>query len=514
VPSLVLRSVSEIRLERPDAALKDLSNPLVGNQHDAPLWRALAYTLQGRYAEAREGFKNVVAAIGTLPIELQRLALQKAVQACIEVRDFAAAAALLHEFDTIGVPRELEARLTLLNGRLAEGLGKAGAALIAYKTAADSWDRPAAAQALLRQIALRSTIGDLKRTDGIGELEGLAVTWRGDQTEVETLQLLARLYTEESRYRDAFYVMRTAMLAHPNSEMTRRIHDEAATTFDSLFLGGKGDSLQTIEALALFYDFRELTPIGRRGDEMIRRLADRLVGVDLLDQASDLLQYQIDHRLQGAARSQVATRLAVIYLMNRKADRALATLRATRITDLSNEMRNQRLLIEARALSDMKRHDVALEVIANVPGREAVRLRSDILWAAKRWAQAAEQIELLYGTRWQEFAPLADSERADVMRAAIGFAIDEDAIGLSRFSEKYTTKMADSPDRRAFEVITAPSGASGTEFRDIAKSVAAVDTLDGFLRAMRTRFPDGGNAGAPGKQTQAPAPAAVQQAAR
>src|SRR5205807_459128 len=158
-----------------------------------------------------------------------------------------------------------------------------------------------------------------------------------------------------------FYVMRTALRAHPNSEMTRRIQDEAATTFDALFLSSKGDSLPTIDALSLFYDFRELTPIGRRGDEMIRRLADRLVTVDLLDQAAELLQYQVDHRLQGSARAQVATRLAVIYLMNRKPDRALATLRATRTADLSNELRNQRLLIEARALSDVGRYDMTLE---------------------------------------------------------------------------------------------------------------------------------------------------------
>ena len=70
-----------------------------------------------------------------------------------------------------------------------------------------------------------------------------------------------------------------------------------------------------IDALSLFYDFRELTPVGRRGDEMIRKLADRLVSVDLLDQAAELLQHQVDNRLQGAARAQVAVRLAVIYLM-------------------------------------------------------------------------------------------------------------------------------------------------------------------------------------------------------
>src|SRR6185295_9017419 len=122
--------------------------------------------------------------------------------------------------------------------------------------------------------------------------------------------------------------------AHPNSELTRTIQDEAAKTFDGLFLAGKGDALPAIDALSLFYDYRELTPIGRRGDEMIRKLADRLVSVDLLEQAAELLQHQVDHRLQGAARAQVATRLAMIYLMNRKPDRALAALRVSRLSDL------------------------------------------------------------------------------------------------------------------------------------------------------------------------------------
>jgi hypothetical protein len=280
------------------------------------------------------------------------------------------------------------------------------------------------------------------------------------------------------------------MAARPDSELTRQIQDEAAVTFDSLFLAGKGDAMPAIDALALFYDFRELTPIGTRGDEMIRRLADRLVSVDLLDQAADLLQYQIDHRLQGAARAQVAPRLAVIYLMNRKADRALATLRATRTADLSNELRNQRLLLEARALSDLGRHDLALEVIANLDGREVTRLRSDILWAARRWDDSAEQIELMYGDRFKDFQPLGDIERQDLLRAAVGYALAEDKLGLGRFREKYAAKMAATPDARDFEIVSVPLGASGTEFAAIAHAAASADTLEGFLRDMKARYPD------------------------
>jgi predicted negative regulator of RcsB-dependent stress response len=349
----------------------------------------------------------------------------------------------------------------------------------------------------LREVKLESSLGKLKRAAAIDDLETLTTIWRGDDTEIEALKLLAHLYTQEGRYRDSFHVMRIALSAHPNSELTRVIQDEASETFENIFLAGSGDALSAIDALALFYDFRDLTPIGRRGDEIIRRLADRLVAVDLLDQAAELLQYQVDHRLQGAARAQVAMRLAVVYLMNHKPDDAFGTLRATRVEDTSKEMRQQRLLIESRALSDMGRYDVALEIIANIAGPEASRLRSDVLWAAHRWRDAAEQIELIYGDRWAEFAPLNEVEQSDILRAAAGYALGEDALGLARFRERYAGKMGDGPGRRTFDVITEPVDSSGADFRAAAHSVAAVDTLSGFLRDLHARYPGTGALPAP-----------------
>jgi tetratricopeptide (TPR) repeat protein len=486
----VLSAVADVMLDRPEAALKELSKPQVGNQQDAPIWRAIALARQGRWAEARDIFKTVSAAIGALPIELQRMAMKEALRSSIELRDFNGATRLVNDFETVGVTPDLEPTINVLLGRLYEGLGRTEDALASYRAAAASSDRRAAAQGRLRETVLAFATGGMGRKDVINDIETLTTVWRGDETETEGLKLLAHLYTEDGRYRDAFHVMRTALLAMPNSDMTRKIQDEAAATFDSLFLGGKGDVLPPVEALGLFYDFRELTPMGRRGDEMIRRLSDRLVGVDLLDQAAELLQHQVDHRLQGAARAQVATRLAIVYLMNRKPDRALATLQATRVADLSNDLRDQRLLLEARAMSSLGRHDIALELIANINSREAVRLRSDVLWVARRWREAGEQAELLYGDRWREFSPLSDAERSDILRAAIGYALGEESIGLARLREKYQAKFAEGPDRRAFDVVTAPTGTNGVEFQDIARKVASVDTLDAFLRDLRTRYPD------------------------
>jgi hypothetical protein len=165
-------------------------------------------------------------------------------------------------------------------------------------------------------------------------------------------------------------------------------------------------------------------------------------------------------------------------------------------------LRNQRLLLEARALSDLGRHDVALEVVADIAGPETVRLRGDILWAARRWSEAAEQIELLYGDRWQEFAPLTAEERRDILRAGVGYVLGEDSIGIMRLREKYSGKFEDGADRRAFDVITAPVDRSGAGFLEIARGIAATDTLGVFLRDLRTRHPEA--AAAPPPQPSVP----------
>ena len=495
-PALVLRAIAAISMGRAADALKDLANPAVGDHFDAPLWRSLVYAGLGKWPEARPGFRDIEAATAALPIELQRVVFHTALQAAIEMRDYAGAANLLDGLETLGTPADLAASVLVLKGRMAEGLGRIADALASYRAAAASPDRPAAAQGRLRALVLRNALGRIGRADAINDLEGLTVAWRGDATELEAQQLLGHFYAEDGRYREALTAMHAGLTAHADSDLVRRIRDEAAATFEALFLGGKADALPPVEALSLFYDFRALTPVGRRGDEMIRRLADRLVSVDLLDQAAALLQHQVDHRLQGVARAQIATRLAVIYLLSRKPDRALQALQASRVAELPDELRNQRLLLEARALSDTGRHDLALEVVANLQGREVERLRADVLWAARRWREAGEQIEKLYGDRWREFAPLSEAERADVLRAALAYSLADDALGLDRFRQKYAAKMGEGPDKNAFAIAIDRRAVASTEFADIARKVSATDTLDSFLRDVRTHYPSTGPASA------------------
>jgi len=488
--ALIVHAVASTLMGRPELGLKDLANPAIGTNYDSQLWKALAYARQGKWAEAREKFKNVEFAITSLPIELQRIVISEAMRCSLEVRDYSGAAKRSSDLDVIGLPSDLKPAISVLRGRLAEALGHDRDALDNYRTAVESSDRAAATEARLLEIVLRQKRDEISQAETLRELETLSVTWRGDGLEVKTLQMLARIYSEVGRYGESFAAARTATRLQPNSEISRQGQDAAAALFAQLFLSPKGDDLPPVDALGMFYEYRELTPIGRRGDEMIRRLADRLVAVDLLDQASELLQYQVDKRLEGAARAQVAARLAMVYLTNRKPDRAIAALRTTRIADLSGELRQQRLLLEARALSDVGRHGLALDIISNISGREAIRLRSDIYWASRRWREASEQIELHYADRWRDFKPLNTVEKGDVIRAVVGYALAEDAIGLARFREKYAPLMSGEADRAAFETASKPAAANSAEFAQIAKMAASVDTLDGFLREMKARFPD------------------------
>ena len=172
-------------------------------------------------------------------------------------------------------------------------------------------------------------------------------------------------------------VLRIAAVNFANTDQGLQSQDDMRVAFSDLFLHGKADMMKPVDALALFYDFLELTPIGADGDEMIRKLADRLVSVDLLAPAAELLQHQVDNRLEGVAKAEVATKLALIYLMDHKAAEALKAIRDTGQTGLPDNLTTQRRLLEARALAGTKQFEQALDMLADDDTPNVKEFRAD-----------------------------------------------------------------------------------------------------------------------------------------
>jgi hypothetical protein len=107
----------------------------------------------------------------------------------------------------------------------------------------------------------------------------------------------------------------------------------------------------------------------------------------------------------------------------------------------------------------------------------------------------------MLNARWQDAEPLEDLERRDVLRAAIGYSIANDTLGLERLRRKYTSKMASSPDASSFEVVTGTVERDGAAIDALAREIASIDTLEAFLDDFRSRY--GASDGADGVATPA-----------
>ncbi len=223
---------------------------------------------------------------------------------------------------------------------------------------------------------------------------------------------------------------------------------------------------------------------------MIRRMSDRLVAVDLLGPAASLLAYQVDKRLDGIAKAQVATRLAAVYLMDHKAQEAVKVIRDSNITGLPQEEMHQRMLLEARAFAALKQWDNALDLIATDDGEDSRRLRADIYWESGNWAVAGQKSEEIVEPRWADAAPLSVSDRAHVLRAAVSYSLANDEAGLERVRTHFAPKMRTTPDGNLFAVLSASIDAHGLAFREAAAKIAAVDTLQAFMKDFSKRHAD------------------------
>jgi hypothetical protein len=469
------------------------------------LWRGVVDARGRRSAAAIAAFKAVLPTIEAYPDDLQVVLYLAAVEAALDAKDPAFAQRALTAVAPLADAPQARDRLAFLRARFAEAIGQDGEARHAYQQLAETAAPAIAAEATLRAVDLGRATGTMTPEAAVDRLERLSLTWHGE-AEAEALARLGRLYAGVGRWRDAFATARKANRLFPDHPATRGLHDDTVALFSALFLSDKGASLGKIEALALFYDFKEFTPIGRQGDEIVRRLADRLVALDLLDAAGDLLQHQVDNRLTGAGRASVAARLATVRLMEGEPLKALKVLQNTRLPELPAQIRDARLLLEVRALSDLSRTDLALELLEGNATPEAAHLRGDILWGARRWREAGEAHEALLATRWREPGPLSDAERSDVMRAAIAYALAEDPLSLDRLRTKFTAKMAESPDARTFSLVAAPNASGTAAFRSLVRQATSAETLTDFLRAYRARYPESAAPERP-KPEASPAPA-------
>ena len=485
-------AIANVLAARPAKAVATLGSTAFAEESDALMWRSIARTEMADYVEARNDALTSESVVASYPVWIQQRFYFSAVRAALETADANLAQRFLDQISFAQLSPEDVTLYQLMQGRIAEAQGRVRDALDAYGQVIAAEVRPTRAEAVFHTLKLLKENNQIDLPRATATLAAETMLWRGNPLEVDMEKLLAELYFQNRDYRLGFQVTREAAAHSPPSRPISQLTTEAEGIFSDLFLNGAADGLPDLEALSLYYDFRQMTPAGTRGDEMIRNLARRLVKVDLLTQAADLLEYQIDSRLEGAAQAQVAAELALIRIADRNPEGALRVLNRTRIANLTPSLERQRRVLEARALIDADREDLALDLLRHVEGRDADLLRVDGYWNAGNYAAAAGLIETIYAA--DPAAPLTQTGRMQIVRAAVGLVLANDTLGLDRLRGKFSDRLAQSAEWPLFDYITGPdANPVGVEFKAAAKMVANMDSITSFLGAYRNIYQaDGG----------------------
>jgi tetratricopeptide (TPR) repeat protein len=497
------RGIADTLAGRPAEALVILGAQRFSEETDALMWRTIAKVDALDFNGARTDALAAEAVVDSYPDWVRNRFLLAGARAAVETRDYAMALRYIDFVDFAALDLEQVGIYQMLQGRVAEAEERYHEALEIYGQVIAADIRPSRAEAVYRTLSLLDRTGRLDVAKAATTLAAEAMMWRGDWLEAEMQSLLADLYFRSGEYRSGFETVKQAAARFPASAPVTDMVAQAQAVFIDLYLNGRADEMEPVAALGVYYDFQQLTPPGARGDEMIRNLARRLVKVDLLTQAGDLLEYQIDSRLNGVAQAQIATDLAVIRIADRDPRGALDALNSTRLADLPPTLQRQRRVLEARALLDAGREELAIDLLTRVEGRDADQLRVDGLWKLKRYGEAAELLERMHAPNDGQLLQKAEA-RMNIIKAAAGFVMANDRLGLSRLRSKYGEQMARSAEWAMFDFVTGDTTPTSAEFREVAREVSGLDSLNAFLSSYREIYAGSGTM-APEKAAQADA---------
>ena len=485
-----LRGAAQYMAGRIEAAEASLSHPELLDDPAAQPWRGLTAAKQGRWAEARRRFEDGrESAFFFDPLWRSRIRAWHALSA-LETNDIGGVRGLADQVAAQSDDPEALAVAGMARAGLAAVQGDVNRAIARYDALTRHEWTPIQARAMLARLKLQLEHDRIEPDAAVDALESLRFRWRGDSVEIEAAAMLGRVYAQAGRYSAALSTMDAARTRFSGSATARRLSLEMETLFRDLFLHGQADRMDPLDALALWYEHYETIAImGPDGLRMARRIAERLIEIDLLEPAGELLAHQVFERnitMTNLARAQIAADLARVRLMDDRPEAALQALEATRVARLPEDLVRDRRLLQARALSDLGRTEHALELVANDAGPDVERLRAEIAWEADDWSDAGRRAEGLLGARWRDRTALSAREAHDVLRAAIAYALAGEEAGLERIESRYGRAMADTAHAVAFsQVVGGASATGGARLSGLVAEIGAFEDTDALMAGFR-----------------------------
>jgi len=485
-----LKGAACVLAEDEDCAAKELGSPDFDKEPELGLWRGATAARKADWPTAAREFLEGAGYLVFYPGRLRDRFALGAAEAMIETDRASSAGPLLDLVLKDGTDERDQAMALFLRGRVDHQLGQLQPALDLWTKVAAMSDRKARARALYAKAVALYAAQRASRPETIKALDALRFAWRGDAFEFTLLRRLGELKLEQSDTEGGLDALHLAAAYFPDYPAAKDVTKEAADAFIDLFTGKASDDMPPVKALALYDQFHDLVPAGAQHDAIVKKLVDRLVSVDLLDRAADLLGEQVKTHLQGLDKARAATQLALLRLMNHQPEEAIAALDIDVGAGLTPDLGRQRQELRARALLDLGRAADALAMLASDNSRDAYRLRADIYWHQRDWKNATKVFSLLAGEPPAK-GPL-DAETARlVLSWAAALTLEGDQKGLAKLRETFGSAMVGTTSADAFSIIAddnnAAAAAGGTP-SEIASRVAQIGTLQNFMAAYKQRL--------------------------
>lgn len=334
----------------------------------------------------------------------------------------------------------------------------------------DVLDRYNRTRAQMSLVELLLSEGKIDVAEAIKRLNTIRLSWRGDELERNILKILGQFYISDGDFLEGLRVWREIVTNFPNTPDALYIATKMTQTFIYLFNQGGADDMSPLEALALYYEFQELTPIGEQRDMMVQRVADRLFAVDLLDQAAILLTHQVRYRLQGEEKVKLGTKLAMLHLWNKRPELALEVLDLIEEEEISRGIGLKRYYLRAQALLDTDQFAKALDVLDGDSSKEASALRADIYWKMKRWDRVA--VVLMPKLRRLSYRDreLTSEETYALLRLATVYALQEKKHALYQLYRDFNGRIPqkEASLKQTFQFLA--GDLDSVDYRDVVDS--------------------------------------------
>ena len=466
-------------------AARELYHPALAGEWEADLWRAALAAAGRNWEVAAAGFADTEALIDAYPKAVRARLRLLAAEARLALGDLKAAERYLQAAGRDDPSHAEEAQVAFLEARRLHLDGDTAGAKALWQRVAKSKHAPSQIRARLALFDLALEEGSVSADQAIEELERLRFAWRGDRFEFAILQRLGDLYILRKDYGQGLRLLRRAVSQNPDSTSSQAVASRMRAIFAKLFGTEPSAVLPPLRALALFEEFKELTPPGADGDEVILRLAERLVDVDLLERAAEVLDAQVRYRLHGPAKAGAAARLAQVYLLNQEPAKALEALDASELSDLPEDLIGERRLLRAQALLDLDRQAEALAALGADEGVGALRLRARILWRREDWPATALALERLVPAFPPAEGPLGDAEAEDVVNLAVALTMAGERKKILALGRAYTEAMARGPHKETFTFLV--GDLEPGRVKSIAEELAQVEEVEAFLASYRKR---------------------------